>query len=56
MTFTVGDRVVVNERHPGAGPNKGAIGYYGHVVGIEPSGDADEIWVRVAFRGLSSTS
>lgn len=51
MNFVRGDRVVVNERYRGAGCNHGAIGFYGHVVAIEPSGDPEGPWIRVAFRG-----
>lgn len=51
MTFAVGDRVVVNERYRGAGCNHGAIGYYGHVVGLDPQGDGFQPVIQVAFRG-----
>lgn len=50
-SFSVGQRVVVNERYRGAGCNHGAIGFYGHVVDVEPSGDAYGPWIRVAFLG-----
>lgn len=51
MSFVKGDRVVVTERYRGAGCNHGAIGYYGHVAKVEPSGTREESWIMVAFRG-----
>lgn len=51
LAFAVGDRVVVSERYRGAGCNHGAIGFYGHVAAIEPSGDSYGPWFKVAFRG-----
>lgn len=32
MGFVVGDRVVVTENYRGAGCNREAVGYYGHVA------------------------
>jgi hypothetical protein len=55
--FKVGDRVVVTENYRGAGCNHGAIGYYGHVVSVDPGAHDDDAYtqkgacIRIAFRG-----
>lgn len=53
VKFAEGDRVVVSERYRGAGCNHGAIGYYGHVIRIDPKepGDPFGPCINVAFRG-----